>query len=92
MVSRNAHLASEGLKETRRGTKTLSWRDGNRYLTKLDIGQAISREEEASRVSGGHEASYGQHPTKTLLAWWVFGGLLGFLNSNFFISLAEIII
>lgn len=43
-------------------------------------------------VSGGHEASYGQHPTKTLLAWRVFGGLLGFLNSKFFISLAEIIL
>lgn len=26
------------------------------------------------------------------LAWWVFGGLLGVLNSKFFISLAEIII
>lgn len=34
----------------------------------------------------------GQHSTKILLAWWVFGGFLGFLNSKFFISLAEIII
>lgn len=43
-------------------------------------------------VSGEHEASYGQHPNKILLAWWDFGGLLGFLNSRFFISPAEIII
>lgn len=42
-------------------------------------------------VSGGHEASHGQHPTTILLAWWVVGGLLGFLNSKFFISLAEVI-
>lgn len=43
-------------------------------------------------VSGEHEAFYGQHPNKILLAWWVFDGLLGFLNSRFLISLAEIII
>lgn len=43
-------------------------------------------------VSGGHEASHGQHPSTILLSWWDFGGLLGFLNSKIFISLAEIII
>lgn len=43
-------------------------------------------------MSGEHDAFYGQHPNKILLAWWVFDGLLGFLNSRFLISLAEIII
>lgn len=37
VVSRNAHLASEGLTGRRRGTKIRSWRDGNGYLTKLHI-------------------------------------------------------